>query len=202
MPKLEPLAVVKETWEEIATSIKLSENDDGTVAEVDLLALLRDVITSARNSKSGSLHTRRDKPIDNLEVFLSGDAHGKARGEKVTGVTLRVKPADGQYTNSPFHCYTFCYYEGSDNYANLAQYTKASQKYISELLADGLTVDGTYYNVTVKCGWDLPYICSCIAHYGCSGNYPCPFCIVHYDDLMEADLDWDGLARTFRNMLL
>ncbi|KAK3272756.1 hypothetical protein CYMTET_18965 [Cymbomonas tetramitiformis] len=200
MPKLKPLAAVKATREEIATSIDPSENGDGMVAEVDLLSLLREVVSKARYSKTGFLHEHREKATDDLEIFLSGDAHGKARGKKVTGVTLRVKAANGQYNNSPFHCYTFCYYEGSDNYANLAQYTKASQQYLSQLLADGITVDNTHYKVTIKCGGDLPYICSCLAHYGCSGNYPCPFCIVHYDDLMEADLDWDDLARTFRKM--
>ncbi|KAK3256837.1 hypothetical protein CYMTET_34059 [Cymbomonas tetramitiformis] len=94
MPKPKPLAVVKATREEIAKSINLSENDDATVAEVDLSALLRDVIATARNSKDGSLHRRRNRATDNLEIFLSGDAHGKARGKKVTGVTLRVKLAD------------------------------------------------------------------------------------------------------------
>ncbi|KAK3238407.1 hypothetical protein CYMTET_51580 [Cymbomonas tetramitiformis] len=57
-----------------------------------------------------------------------------------------------------------------------------------------------HYNVTAKCGGDLPYIAACLAHYGSAGSYPCTFCIVHYDDLMDADLDWDDLARTFQKL--
>ncbi|KAK3248276.1 hypothetical protein CYMTET_42255 [Cymbomonas tetramitiformis] len=111
MPKLKPLGLLKARREEIANLIDLSENDDGSVAEVDLLCKLREVVVAARNSKVGSLHTRRDRTSDYLEIFIYGDAHGKARGKKVTGVTIRVMPANKEYTNSPFHCYTFLYCE-------------------------------------------------------------------------------------------
>ncbi|KAK3263797.1 hypothetical protein CYMTET_27421 [Cymbomonas tetramitiformis] len=85
MPKVKPLHVIKAKREEIAASIGLSENDDGSLAEVDLHSKIAAVIKQMRDSQTGLLHTRTARTADELECFLYGDAHGTYRGKKVDG---------------------------------------------------------------------------------------------------------------------
>ncbi|KAK3266147.1 hypothetical protein CYMTET_25211 [Cymbomonas tetramitiformis] len=71
MPKVKPLHVIKAKREEIAASIGLSENDDGSLAEVDLHSKIAAVIKQMRDSQTGMLHTRTARTTDELECFLS-----------------------------------------------------------------------------------------------------------------------------------
>ncbi|KAK3253641.1 hypothetical protein CYMTET_37114 [Cymbomonas tetramitiformis] len=68
MPKVKPLHVIKAKREEIAASIGLSENDDGSLAEVDLHSKIAAVIKQMRDSQTGMLHTRTARTTDELEL--------------------------------------------------------------------------------------------------------------------------------------
>ncbi|KAK3247498.1 hypothetical protein CYMTET_43003 [Cymbomonas tetramitiformis] len=173
-PKLPSNYAVRSLRDEVAAKLDLKENELGTCAQVDFPTKLKQVIESEMNR--GFLRTivstTPATEIINLELFVSGDAHGIHRGIKVTRVTFKLKVVGGVFNNSPFQMYTVVFFRGADNYANLIANTTDLTSQLATIAKSPLTVANNKFSFKLTHGGDLLFICASLAHYGVHGGQP------------------------------
>ena len=126
------------------------------------------------------LHQRLLNNVTRITLQLKGDGYSSFRGISETCLGFSC-PSILSVAESPNWYETLALYRGTDHRTNLEEHGKRLAEEIKKV--ENVSVKGKTFALDWKLGGDLPFISAERGLVGHSGDYPCPLCRVHKDDL-------------------
>ena len=180
MPKNSLLELQKEVAEKLGIEVKHGS------AWLDPKAVLIKRVEEL--VKKGLL--KLDGGVVNLKVQILGDATTIWRSMGVNGTTIVMKviyddkDSDGQKNegdgvNTVQNQRALGFYLGDDTHVELQKHAPDLPQQLSQLVHEGVVIDGTTIKLELLLGGDMKFLNSLIGILNNASHFPCPFCLVH-----------------------
>ena len=139
-----------------------------------------------------------DRGRAQLQVQVLIDATGIFPSKRINGTLVVLKPVyddkdtevEGDQVNSPHNCVIVCFYLRDDCLCYLNEHAVRVRDQITELMEEGIDIDGQHYDLQMPVGGDQKLLNSISNLCGCSAECPCLYCEATLAELHLTKKDW------------